>query len=66
MDVTELSTIDLKIYHDFIMERLSDIDRKIRIDGGMAVDINQRQKVFAKLRQIDKEIEKRINKFIEE
>ena len=66
MNISDLSTTDLKVYHDFIAEKLADIDRKIKIDGGKAIDVNKRQKIFAKLRQIDKEIENRINEIIKE
>lgn len=66
MNVSDLSTTDLKVYHDFIAEKLADMDRRIKIDGGKAIDVNKRQKIFAKLRQIDKEIENRINAIIEE
>lgn len=66
MNISDLSTTDLKVYHDFIAEKLADMDRRIKIDGEKAIDVNKRQKIFAKLRQIDKEIENRINVIIEE
>lgn len=66
MNISDLSTTDLKVYHDFIAEKLADMDRRIKIDGEKAIDVNKRQKIFAKLRQIDKEIENRINEIIEE
>lgn len=65
MELKDLSTTELKVYYDFINDKIREVLKYININGGNEQLYDKKDKLYIRKLQIDKEIDRRINDFID-
>lgn len=65
MELKDLSTTELKVYYNFINDKIREVLKYININGGNEQLYDKKDKLYIRKLQIDKEIDRRINDFID-